>query len=169
MNTNKTPLNIITAVVLFVIFASGVYSLTRSHDEEPSELVRRGVQQLQNVNWRANHQTLVMAIRPGCHYCTASAGFYRDIVHSNAAHGIHLLAVSPTSIESTRTYLDKLRVGVVDVRQMDLASFGVEGTPTLILVDENGRAQAQWVGQLAAKSEAAVFRRVHLSRSRTKS
>jgi thioredoxin-related protein len=169
MNTNKVRLNIATAVALFAIFAAAVYSLTRSHDEDPSELVQRGMQQLQNVDWHANRQTLVMAIRPGCHYCTASAGFYRDIVRSNGARGVHLLAISPTSVDSTRTYLNKLGVGVTDVREADLASFGVEGTPTLILVDEKGRAQAQWVGQLPAKSEAAVFRKVHISRSRAQS
>ena len=54
-------------------------------------------------------------------------------------------------------YLSKLNVGIDDVRQAQFSSLGVRGTPTLILVDNNGAAVKSWVGRLPPNGEAEVI------------
>ena len=46
------------------------------------------------------------------------------------------------------------------MRHSALRDIGVEGTPTLLLVDESGKVIASWVGKLGPDQEAAVFARL---------
>jgi len=51
-------------------------------------------------------------------------------------------------------------VGISDVRQAALSSLGARGTPTLILVNNNGIITDSWVGMLSPEKEAEVWTRL---------
>jgi hypothetical protein len=67
--------------------------------------------------------------------------------------GLKMVAVLPQSVADGQAYLKNLGVTVDDVKQAPLASFGVSGTPTLILVDRDGVTRQTWVGKLSADKE----------------
>jgi hypothetical protein len=46
---------------------------------------------LPGVKWPEKGSTLVLAMQPGCHWCEASAGFYRDLIRSNSRGDVHLV------------------------------------------------------------------------------
>jgi thioredoxin-related protein len=109
-----------------------------------------------NINWKQNGQTLILAISNTCHFCTESAPFYKKL--AQARGNSHLVAVLPQSIEDGRRYLDKLGVTVDEVRQVPLDRIGVQGTPTLILIDDSGVIKNSWVGLLPAEAELGVLK-----------
>ena len=64
------------------------------------------------------------------------------------------------SLEESRNYLNKLGVSVSDVVQSSLRSVGVSGTPTLLLVDNEGSVTGSWVGKLSECEAAKVFAQI---------
>jgi thioredoxin-related protein len=80
---------------------------------------------------------------------------YQRIAKERA--GARLIALMPQSIEESRRYLDKLGIEVSDVRQLQTGALGVTGTPTLILVNNEGAVVNSWVGRLPAEKEVEVL------------
>jgi hypothetical protein len=104
----------------------------------------------------------LLALQKGCHFCSESAAFYQRLVRETAGRGnIHLIAVLPQTPDEGRKYLDELGVAIAEVKQAQLDSISVRGTPTLILVDNQGLVTTSWVGKLNADGEADVLRRLN--------
>ena len=114
------------------------------------------------VDWSGNDQTLLVVLQKGCHFCSESAPFYQRLVREAAGRGnIHLIALLPQAPDESRKYLDDLGVAIEDIKQGELDSVGVRGTPTLILINNQGAVTTSWVGKLSADGEAEVLRRLH--------
>jgi len=116
---------------------------------------------LQGVNWGDSTKSVVLALSDQCHFCSESAPFYQRLTTELAQRGdIKLIAVFPQQVGDSKQYLTKLGVPISDVRQATLDSLGVRGTPTLIIVDKNGKVQQSWVGRLSPDKESEVLSRI---------
>ena len=113
-------------------------------------------QSLPGVDWAKNKRTLVLALSTQCHYCTESAPFFQRI-QKEAAKNVKMLAVLPQAVEDSRKYLEGEGVHVDEVKQAQLSTIWVTGTPTLLLVDGNGKVADAWQGKLQPEQEAAVL------------
>lgn len=111
---------------------------------------------ISGIDWGKSRHTLVLALQTGCHFCAASAPFYRDLLKKQQDGGWQAVAVLPQPVEKSLAYMRAQGYSVPVVRQMNLAAIGVAGTPTLLLVDQRGKLQKQWVGQLAPAKENEV-------------
>ena len=100
---------------------------------------------LPGIDWSKSNRTVLLALSTTCHFCTASAPFYQKL-EQQSPNDLRLVAVLPQSVEDGRAYLNKLGVAIQDVVQAPLASVGVSGTPTLLLVDREGSVIESWVG-----------------------
>jgi thioredoxin-related protein len=115
------------------------------------------------VDWSQSDTTLVLALRKECHFCTASAGFYQRIAQQAAGQSnIRLVAVLPDSLADAKQYLESLKLPISEIKQSNLPGIGVQGTPTLILVDNKGIVQQSWVGRLPSDRETEVLKSLHL-------
>jgi thioredoxin-related protein len=113
---------------------------------------------LPDVNWGNSRQTLLIVLSQGCHFCSESVPFYQRLAEEVKSHGdIRLLAVLPQSPGEGQKYLDDLGVPIKDVKQAELSSIPVRGTPTLVLVDSKGVVTDAWIGKLPADKEAEVI------------
>jgi hypothetical protein len=111
-----------------------------------------------NVNWAENKQTLLLVLRNGCHFCTDSAAFYQRLVSERGVQAkTKLVAVLPGTVEDSRRYLDGLGVLITEVRQEGLGALRVSGTPTLLLINEDGTVTKSWVGELSTRKEEEVI------------
>jgi hypothetical protein len=110
----------------------------------------------QVVDWGKNNQTLVLALSQKCHYCSESANFYKRIVESHS-RDTRLIALLPQDAPTGQKYLQDLGVSVDEVKQASLDSIGVQGTPTLLLVDKDGVVQNVWIGKLSENEESEVL------------
>ena len=159
-----TNLAIVVAAVLRSIVLIKSYLLPdHSKDGSRAGRVSAGVQvSLTGVDWSNKNQTLLLVLQNGYHLCTESAAFYQRLVQETVGRGdIHLIAVLPQAPDESKKYLDDLGVAIEEVKQANLDSIGVHGTPTLILVNDQGVVMTSWVGKLSADGETEVLRSPH--------
>jgi hypothetical protein len=111
------------------------------------------------VDWKASDQTLVLVLSTGCHFCTESAPFYKEVIQKRKGR-TRLIAVLPQSVEAGKRYLADLGIAIDDVRQAPPSSLGVQGTPTLLLVNKDGVITSSWRGKLPQEKELEVITRL---------
>lgn len=116
---------------------------------------------LPDVNWAAQSKTLILALNKGCRYCNESAPFYKRLIESAQRNNVKLIAVFPSAVEESRTHLQNLGAGGIDVRQSPLTALRVSGTPTLILTDDTGEVTNYWIGKLPPDAEAEVINQLN--------
>lgn len=113
---------------------------------------------LPDIEWPRDDQTLVLALSNTCRFCTESATFYQQLIRERG--NVRTIAVLPQAVGESRKYLGGLNVRVDHIKQMTLQSIGVEGTPTLILLDRNGAVLDSWVGKLSSTDQSRVLSRM---------
>lgn len=116
---------------------------------------------LGDVDWSKDQQTLVMALSTTCHFCSESSAFYQKVARGRS--NVRLLAVMPQTVNEAQKYLSDLGVTVDEIKQAQLNSIGVNGTPTLILVNNGGIVANTWVGKLTSAEESQVLSSLHIN------
>jgi hypothetical protein len=102
-------------------------------------------------------RTLILFLRSGCKYCTASAEFYQRLVALPGRAPI--VAVSFEDSASLQSYLTALGVRPDKVLSTSRDSPQLGPTPMLLLVAAGGRIERVWRGQLKSEQqEAEVIR-----------
>ena len=145
---------VITAVLVGVLFFRN-YTQRQS---DPQHVIALNTKfALKNVDWQANDKNLVFAVSTTCHFCTESAGFYRKLVEQCKQQHVHTVAVLPQSPAEAQAYLSGDGVTVDEIRQSDLPTLEVNGTPTLLLVDRGGLVKHVWTGKLPSAKEGDVI------------
>jgi hypothetical protein len=117
------------------------------------------LQPVAGYNWNSHPETLVLAIRKGCHYCEASLPFYKKLVALEDKKSLraHVLAVMPDDRDAGSQLLQANGLMVDAVFKMPLDSIHVSGTPTVLLLDTHGRVEEGWSGQLPPRGENEVI------------
>ncbi len=110
---------------------------------------------LPDVDWRAYPKTLLFVLQAGCHFCTESAPFYQRVVASTDSGRVRLIAVFPAATADGRTYLRSMGLEIPGL-QADLAKVRIRGTPTLLLVNHEGRLAKKWRGRLSPAQEEVL-------------
>jgi hypothetical protein len=108
-------------------------------------------------SWSPYNKTIVLALAVGCHFCSASAPFYKDLAGYASTHHINLVALLPQGLEESRAYLKELGLTIPTVQQVNFMDIKVVGTPTLFLVDSQGVVQKVWEGQLKETEQKKVL------------
>jgi hypothetical protein len=111
---------------------------------------------LPGIDWKGNGRTLVLAISTSCHFCTESAPFYRRL-QAEVGKSVKLVAVLPQSATEAQQYLSGEGVQVTQVKQIELGELGVQGTPTLLLVNSSGVVTNIWAGKVRSEDEDKVL------------
>lgn len=149
-------------VILLAAVIGSVFLVDRfaSHGPDPNE-VKAGDQLpgLDAYKWNAHDRTLVLALRSGCHFCEASMPFYRKLAKLEQSNqiGAHLIAVFPDGPAIVRQVVETQQLTIEVLPGTELGQMKVQATPTLMLVDEQGRVSKVWMGELPAAEEAGVI------------
>lgn len=101
----------------------------------------------------------MLAIRKGCHFCEDSFPFYKRLSYLQNANSLraNLLTVMPDDNAAGAEFLQAADLHSDHVFSQPLDLIKVTGTPTLLLVDSNGRVERAWIGQLPPEREKEVF------------
>jgi thioredoxin-related protein len=99
-----------------------------------------------NVDWEQNKKSLVFFLQKGCHYCSSSAPFYRQLIADATSKNVKSLAILPNSADDARQYLQSLELPIENLQTGSLASYKVNGTPTVLFVDRHGIVRSVWFG-----------------------
>ncbi len=158
-NISIILVSIVLAVALVKYF---FFKAPNGNDRPVRNYIQKGQKvAIENVDWAKNGRTLLLVLQNGCHFCSESAPFYKTLVQNAAKRNeIHLVAVLPQPTDEGKKYLNDLGVSIDDVRQAPLSALAIEGTPTLILVNNAGVASEIWIGKLKPDKEAEVLSRL---------
>lgn len=111
---------------------------------------------LNGVDWTRYKGTVVLALSTGCHFCTASAHFFRDLASfQKAGPDLNLVAVFPQTAPEAKRYLNAsgVEIGAVFSQSLDM----VEGTPTMFFVGQDGHVRRTWMGMLSDPQQRAAL------------
>ena len=156
---------IVVVVILIGIVSARNYlpSLRRNNTNHDYRVAAGSNVSLPGVDWRKNGQTLLLVLDTKCPHCTASASFYQELARAAAQNrGVQLVAVLPQDIRESKQYLSDLSVPIDDVKQSGFDVLGVQGTPTLILVNQDGKVEQSWTGKLPPEKETEVLKRIEV-------
>jgi len=113
--------------------------------------------QLPGVDWRANGKTVLLALSTRCHFCTESAPFFQQL-SKKSGKAFKILAVLPESVTAAQDYLKREGVQVDQLRQMSLDRLGIDGTPTMLLLNGSGTVMERWVGKLNPEEQSRALK-----------
>jgi thiol-disulfide isomerase/thioredoxin len=138
--------------------ASSVPETSRARESQIG--VGKQLPQFAKYDWHSHKETLLLALRDGCHYCIDSAPFYRKLAElegSDAIGNAHILAVFPDSHEVVSKLLESEQLKVESIPSVDFQVLGISGTPTAALVDQAGKVLAVWVGELNTNRQQTLL------------
>jgi hypothetical protein len=164
-NTTNAALLVMCTLLAWLFLTHHDLLLTGRQGPAPEvqALLGKTLPPLPDHDWKRQDQTLVMAIRQGCSFCEASIPFYRRLSDLRKADRIRarLLAVMPDPAAAASSQLQAGGVDVEGAFQQPLRSLYVSATPTLLLVNAEGKVVRAWVGQLTPQQESEVVSAVH--------
>jgi len=115
-----------------------------------------------NVGNGGATKTLIMAMNTACGYCQESVPFYRKLSEGwrKASESARLVAIFPNGEDDVKHFLRDNQLDVEASSSVDFGPLKITGTPTLILVGENGEIRDFWVGKLSADQEEQVIKSI---------
>lgn len=145
-------------------------SASSASGHELTRLEGETLKPLPGYSWQSRPDTLILAIRRGCHFCEDSLPFYRKLgeLQKSDKLSANVLAVMPDDPESGSEFLRKNDVAVPGVFNLSLDALDVSGTPTLLLVNASGRVQKAWIGRLSPEAETSVIAAVENTAANTR-
>jgi hypothetical protein len=114
-----------------------------------------------DIDWTKTDKNVVLMLSNTCHFCTESAPFYKRLVQEQTQRGtFRLTAVLPQPVSDGQKYLNGLGVGINEIKQLTPGAIRVQGTPTILLVNNAGVVTQEWLGKLTAEEENEVLSRL---------
>jgi hypothetical protein len=149
-------LNIVTVVLAaYMTVSIVVRRFDAGADSRP--LLQIGDEiQITGVDWSKNPRTLVLALSANCRFCGEGSAFYAALLRMQKAGSWGAIAAFPESVETAQAYMRGQGYAIDQSYQVPLSRIGVTATPTLLVVDQNGRLVQQWIGVLGPSEEADV-------------
>jgi hypothetical protein len=123
------------------------------------------VAKLPKVDYSGAPKTLLIAMNTGCHFCTESIPFYNGLVSSNPGTDktTRVVAVFPNKEDEVRQYVRQHQLNLEAVAGVDFRALNVSATPTMILVDSNGKVLDFWVGKQSEDGERLIVKTINAS------
>jgi thioredoxin-related protein len=165
----KSPLDTAANIAIILVCAIAAVVLVRNQFFQPRPpgappQVEKGetfAALKQAVPTGAN-RALVVAVSPTCHFCNDSLPFYKHLVDERNQKGsaVKFVAAVPTEDAKAPESEKFTNAGVQpdNVVHIDFRTIKVPGTPTLLLVDNNGKVLNVWVGKLDEGGEKDVLK-----------
>ncbi len=153
---------ILVALVLGVVLVKKFLLTNETAATQPKKNISVGEKvSFDQINWASNKNTLLLVLSKDCHFCTESVPFYQKLNQELAQNpSVKIAAVFPQDTQTAQEYLKSKSLDIAQVYQANPPSLGVGGTPTMLLVDENGNVVETWFGKLVSDEEQKVIDRL---------
>jgi Redoxin len=101
---------------------------------------------------------IVLVLSTQCHFCQESAPFHERLAQMlQNSPDTGLIAVFPQDRQAVEQYKATYKVNFPNIiTDASLAKLQVRGTPTLLLVDQQGKVLKSWRGRLPENDEKEV-------------
>lgn len=165
----KDSLNVATNIVVILFAVVAIAVLVKNYFVPPE--VETGVTkgsvfpQIAGVDYRQVPRTIILALNVDCRYCTRSVPFYNSLFKAqqeNPGHFNIVAAFINKDADLVKSYAEQKQLSVQTITGVDLDKLGIHLTPTLVLLDNEGKVLDSWRGALQSDGEREVFRAVGL-------
>jgi hypothetical protein len=101
---------------------------------------------------------VVLVLSTQCHFCQESAPFHEHLVQMlNNSSDTGVIAVFPQDRQAVEQYKATYKVNFPNtITDISLPQLQVRGTPTMLLVDQQGKVLKSWRGRLPENGENEV-------------
>lgn len=149
--------NILTIIVAIIIISLAIQRyLLPSGSASKSPTVGRTVT-LANFDLSGSNRNVLVVMMKGCRFCEESMDFYKSLINERQGTGNNVIAVFPPGSSEIGAYLRNFGLTEIEVKYADLSGMEeVDGTPTIIVTDPNGKITKSWVGKLSPEKEREV-------------
>ena len=107
------------------------------------------------VDWKSSGHTVALVLNRTCHFCSESAPFYQRLVRE-VSDDAPLVAIFPHDVASGQSYLDSLGIRTSRVYGPITLPW-LMSTPTIMVIDRQGKLEKAWVGRLGPQQETEVL------------
>jgi hypothetical protein len=129
----------------------------------PTSIEIGSIVALPSVDFRRSRQNIVLVVSPDCSLCTNLEDFYERLRSVADRRHVPLIVVFPETTrenERTQNIVKEGNFAGGLVVRTDLRKLGIDGTPTVLVVDADGRITGLWVGRLLPEHERAMVARL---------
>lgn len=144
------------AILLIGVIAKNYYFDSSTVPAPKSPLIGNKLS-VADVNFSISNKNIVLVLQKGCRFCTASAEFYKKLIQVCKSSGVNVIAVLPQDRGDAEDYLQSLGISGIEIRQAELSTMEIGGTPTLLITNSKGEISNVWVGQLESDRELEVL------------
>ncbi len=152
-------------VIVLAVLVGSVFLKDRLSTVAPESSAVKAGDKLANLDgwdWGAHDQTLVLALRKGCHFCEDSVPFYQrlDTHQQQGGPNSSIVAVFPDNADTVKDVVQSEGLGIHALAGVPLERLRISSTPTLLLVDRSGTVLNAWIGMLSPREELEVMRAI---------
>jgi thioredoxin-related protein len=151
----NTVANVLIIITTILVSAFLIQKFLYRHSSELSPKIGSRLN-LADVDYQGKAKNLILVLRKDCHFCSESSPFYKKLIEIAKTRDVQVVAVLPTGIEESKSYLESMGLIDIKVTQSNLSDLQVGGTPTLIMTNNQGEVTKFWVGKLDSDVEDEV-------------
>lgn len=152
-----TNLAVIAVAVVF-IFAFLRHDFS-AHQMPDSSFHAKSVS-MSSITATPARMNLVLGISTVCRFCEQNIGFYQKLSTLEKPGALAFYTVFPQSASEAQAFLKQKDIHPTGVVSSSLATYKINGTPTLLLVNSSGKVVDFWVGALDSAKQAAVIHKI---------
>jgi thiol-disulfide isomerase/thioredoxin len=168
----KSTLDTVANIAIILVCAIAAFILIRNHFFNPNQAGGPG-QRPPEIEAGEKHaalgqmvpagaeRALVVALAPGCHFCDESMPFYKRLVDERNQKGSNVKVIAAVSQEAAKApeqqKLTAAGVNTDGLMVLDFDSVKLRGTPTILLVDNQGEVHKVWVGKQPSSGEEEIL------------
>lgn len=150
----------IAVVIVAVLFVVGFFR----HDFAAHKTLSRSFHahklQLASITEAPAKLNIVLGISTECPFCEKNVGFYKKLSGLEKPGRLAFYTIFPQTKNEAKSYLQKKGIHPTGVISSSLAKYQINGTPTLVLVNDRGKVLQSWVGTLNSSKQAEVVRQI---------
>lgn len=155
---SRSKANLAANIILFAAVATFTVFLVRhmisNRDYTETSLSSDGQRvSISGIDLSPFPQTVVVVLDKSCRFCKQQTPFYRRLAESSRAKNIKLVFAFPHNLNDGIDYLKTQQIPATEVIRIHMKSLDIKGTPTVLLLNHEGKILAKWAGELSTPVE----------------
>lgn len=133
-------------------FCIARYALER-HQFSNVSLTAANEVRVEGVDLSKSIQNVIVFVDRSCKYCDLDAPFYQRLAKASQTQGVKVIFAFPHDLRDGKRYLAEKQIEPDEVVRLRFNQIGIQGTPTLMLLNREGGIIGKWTGELSAPVE----------------
>ncbi len=154
---------VVATVLLCITVWTGLGSGRAATDDHVGHKVGERAPVFTNLSYAEVPATLLLFVRPGCHFCTESMAFYRRLA-AGRAHVAGRFRLAVVSVDPEPVMSAYLKQNALVVDRLVPAAMGdrvnVRVAPLIMRISRSGGITDIWVGKLSSAGERQIESRL---------